>query len=319
MFERIDFYIHDNRIEVGGKEFLLGELTADMLDVTPAEFYEMNTLCEAIQTENDQESMRQLHELLMKRKLFQLISKQDVLGTADRYREIVGDIYSFNQTMFHFIDKFVMRLLKLDAENYAAALYDFYTHPSLDKMMVNFFRDGFHSFTLFDEIEVRYVPREVPSLPGRYAVYEIYAVRHLQAFLKMDFMKAVMAGHIIRRCKNCKRFFLLTKGYRTDYCDRPIPDNPKRNCRNQGAKNIAKQKAENTPAIRCYRNAYQRINADKRRGNISDADWEKAKREIIDLRDRAISGGLTDLQLEEAMRSKQLYASLGIVRKRGGK
>lgn len=319
MFERIDFYIHDNKIEVGGKEFLLGELTADMLDVTPAEFGKMNTLCESIPTENDQESMRQLHELLMKRKLFQLISEQDALGTADRYREIVGDIYSFNQTMFHFIDKFVMRLRKLDVKNYAAALYDFYTHPSLDKMMVNFFRDGFHSFTLFDEIEVRYVPREVPASPGRYAVYEIYAVRHLQAFLKMDFMKAIMNGHTIRRCKNCKRFFLLTKGYKTDYCDRPIEGKPHRNCRNQGAKNKAKEKAANNPVIHSYTNAYQRITADKERGNISEEDWRKAKREIIDLKDRAISGGLTDLQLEETMKSKQLYDSLGIVRKRGGK
>lgn len=99
----------------------------------------------------------------------------------------------------------------------------------MDKMMVNFFRDPMHSFTLFDNIEVRFIPMEVPGKPDNYAVYEVYSSETLQGFLKMDFMKAVMSGHVIRRCQNCKRFFLLTQGYKTTYCDRPsrtIPNVP---------------------------------------------------------------------------------------------
>lgn len=317
MFERIDFYIHDEHIEVGGKNFLLGELSADLLNIEPNEFGEICDLSKQLDDDSDQSKIKRLHSLLMQRELFQLIAKPNVLGTPMQYRQIVSDIYSFNQTIFRFIDEFLMHLKKLDTENYAAALYDFYHHPSLDKLMVNHFRDELHRFTLFDNVDVRYEPRELPDKPGNYGIYEVYSAKYLQGFLKMDFMKAIMVGHIIRRCKNCKRFFLLTQGYHTDYCDRPLADNPKRNCRNQGAKNIAKEKAENNPVIRSYNRAYQRITADKQRERITVEDWKKAKRKIRDLKDEAITGKYTDQVLEAMLQPEQLYVSLKIVRKGG--
>lgn len=133
MFDRIEFFIHDNKIEVGGREFLLGELSADIMSITPDEFDEINKLFQEIQAEKDQESMRKLHGLLMNRILFQLISKNDMLGTVEQYRQIIGDIFSSNQTMFHFTDKFLMHLKKLDAENYAAALLIFSIIPALTR------------------------------------------------------------------------------------------------------------------------------------------------------------------------------------------
>ena len=186
-------------------------------------------------------------------------------------------------------------------------------------MLVNYFRNGMHSFTLFDGIDVRYLPRPVAGRPDEYAIYEVYSVRYLQAFLKMDFMKALMAGHSIRRCRNCQRFFLQEKGYRTAYCDRPLADDPKRTCRNQGAKNHDKEKAAGNPVLHSYQRAYQRVTSDKNNGTISEEDWEKAKRAVADLRDMATSGMLTDQQAEERMRSKALYAALDIVKKGGRK
>lgn len=265
----------------------------------------------------DEGNTQKLHDMLMNRKLFQLITESSNLYPAEIYQRIVSDIYSFNETMFWFIDQALMHLKKLDSENYAAALYDFYSQPNLDKMMVNHFRNSAHAFTLFDNIDVRYVPDMIPNQPDTYVIYEVYSVKYLQAFLKMDFMKAIMNGHTIRRCKNCKRFFLLTKGYKTDYCDRPIEGKPYRTCRNQGAKNKAKEKAANNPVIHSYTNAYQRITADKQRGNITVADWKKAKGRIADLRDMAISGRISDKEVDAQMQSEALYQSLEIVKKGG--
>ncbi|MDD3833555.1 MAG: DUF6076 domain-containing protein, partial [Oscillospiraceae bacterium] len=92
---------------------------------------------------------------------------------------------------------------------------------------------------------------------------------------------------------------------------------PHRTCRNQGAKNKEKEKAANNPVIRSYTNAYQRITADKQRGNISVKDWENAKRKIIDLRDMAVSGLLSDREVDAQMQSAALYPSLGITKKGG--
>ena len=315
MFERIDFYIHGNQVELAGQEFLLGELTCDLLNITSAEFLEMKTLAEQLSEREDAATLQRLHAVLMERRLFQLIAKPKRYGTREQYAQIVSDIYAFNQTMFWFIDQGLMRLKKLDSENFAAALYDFYTHPSLPKMMVMpFFDKNSRPFTVFDHISVRYVPREIPSLPDNYAIYEVYSVEYLQAFLKMDFMKALMAGHTFRRCKNCKQFFLLTQGYKTDYCDRPLAGNPKRTCRQQGAKNIAKEKAKNNPVLQCHNRAYRRITADKHRGNITETDWRRAKQRLADLRDMATSGRLRDAEMERLASSDELYAYLGIER-----
>ena len=358
MFEKISFYINGDRIEVNGKTFLLGELTTDILDIRPDEFQVMYTLeknirrilnhtedrCERDEMKNLAAWSRELHTILMIRKLFQNIAQPMPFDEMDKLYEfecgekiqqsnhyawreffppieklcdIVDDIYSFNETMFWFIDNFLMKLKKLDSENYAAALYDFYTRPNLYKIMVNPERNNGQSYTWFDTIDVQYVPREVPGDPGHYAIYEYYAVTYLQAFLKMDFMKAIMNGHIIRRCKNCHHLFMLTKGYHTDYCDRPLPGNPKRNCRNQGAKIIAKEKAANNPVIHSYNRAYQRITADKQRGRISVEEWKKAKRRILDLRDETISGKHSDRELDAMLQTEPLYASLNIIRKGG--
>jgi len=311
VFRQFDFYIHGNQVELAGHEFLLGELTCELLNISPEEF-ETLQLCSQ---RADSKAISQLHEMLMQYRLFQLIAPPKAASGIDTYRSILSDIFAFNQTMFWFIDRGLMNLRKLHSENFAAALYDFYSHPGLDKMMVNHLRDGAHSFSLFDSIDVRYVPREIFDQPDNYAIYEVYTAQYLQVFLKMDFMKALMIGHSFRRCKNCKRFFLLTRGYRTDYCDRPLADNPRRTCRQQGAKNIAKEKAKNNPVIQSYNRAYRRITADKRRGNITADQWAAAKRRLADLRDMAVSGRLRDAEMETLVRSDELYASLGIQRK----
>lgn len=313
MFRQIDFRIHDDKIEVSGQEFLLGELTVDILSISPQEFEAMYALSQNL----DGGNIQKLHDMLMGRKLFQLISQKDNFYPAQTYQQIVSDIYSFNETMFWFIDKALMHLKKLDSENYAAALYGFYANPRADKMMVNHFRHGTHAFTLFDNIDVRYVPDTIPTQTDTYVIYEVYSVKYLQAFLKMDFMKAIMNGHTIRRCKNCKRFFLLTKGYKTDYCDRPIEGKKNRTCHNQGAKNMAKENAANNPIILSYTYAYHRITADKYRGNITEDEWKAAKKRLADLRDMGISSRLTYKEVNDQMKSAVLYPSLGITKKSG--
>jgi len=317
MFDKIAFRIQGSRIDVAGQSFPLGELTADILNIMPEEFDRLYALTENLGEGKDQEVMEGIYALLKERRLFQLLAAEGVRWDADKFREIVGDIYAFNQTMFRFIDRFLMHLKKLDPENYAAALYDFYTDPHLDKMMVTFFHNPMHSFSLFDNIEVRFIPMEVPGNPDNYAVYEVYSSETLQGFLKIDFMKAVMAGHVIRRCQNCRRFFLLTQGYKTIYCDRPLADNPKRTCRQQGAKNIAKQKAEGNPVLHGYDKAYQRITADKSRGRITEEEWRAAKHALADIRDIAKAGRISDREAESQMDKEALYQALHITRKGG--
>lgn len=314
MFESIQFSVHDKRLEIGDESFLLGELTTDVMNISPEEYQRMAELLEG---DPNFEELVEVHSILRKRSFFRLHLHPNELMEADQYRELVDDIYAFNQTMFWFVDRFLMTLKKLDSENFAAALFDFYSHPGAEKMIANPLRNSIrHIYRFNDPAMITFAPCEVE--PGRYAIYELVTAQSLQSFLKFDFMRALMVGHSVRRCKNCKRFFLSTNGYHTDYCDRPLADDPSRTCRNRGAKNHAKEKADNNPAIRSYRRAYQRISADKSRGRITEAEWALAKTRLADLRDMAMAGKFSDTETEERMRSENLYWELGIQRK-GGK
>lgn len=311
MFTEFDLYINKDTIEVGEKTFLLGELTCDILNIKFESFKIMFDLANEIKTAPTQKNVQELYGLLSERKLFGLIDTFPYVEFADKYVEIVGDIYAFNQTIFWFIKEHLMKLDKLDVENYGEALWCFYTHPRLEKMMVNYLSSGFN-FNYFDDVKVKYMPRELPEDKNKVAIYEIFTVNTLQAFLKMDFMKALSIGHSYRRCKNCSDIFLITHGYKTDYCDKPLKDNPKRTCRQQGAKNIAKEKAKNNPILQTYNKAYRRVNADKHRGNITVTDWERANAKLLDFRDMATMGKFRDDEFEKITQSKVLYKELGI-------
>lgn len=236
----------------------------------------------------------------------------EIRREALKYQQLVHDIYAFNNAMFNFIDMFVEYLDKMDKEHYAEALYNFATNGFMqERMGIPDYEERI--FSVSDTLSVQYVPRKTPN--GSHAIYECFHVEKLQSFLKLDFYRALMAGHIVRRCKNCKLFFLSTNGIRTKYCDRPIPGKPHRNCRNQGAKNIAKEKAKYNAPRRYYEQAYNRVNTDCNRERITVEERNRARKRLIDLRDEAISGKYRDAEVEALMQPDRLYPSLKIERK----
>ncbi len=357
MFDTISCFISEDKIEVNGKLFTVGDLSEDFLNTSREEFLELDALRENIEALSGSYDkafelgveIQSLRRKLLRYKLFRALEAQpqpaelekfelpvweseywaarkaefesnDAAGdfhalarVGNQYRQIVHDIYAFNTAMFGFIDRFVEHLDKMDKDNYAEAFYKF----STDGYMKEHRGIPAHEERIFpvsDPLAVQYVPRPKPDGKG-YAICECYHVKKLQSFLKLDFYRALMTGHVIRRCKNCKKFFLLTKGFHTLYCDRPIPGREHRNCRNQGAKNIAKMNTDNNPVLRLYQSAYNRVHSDYNRGNITAEERDRARVRLRDLRDEAISGKHRDAEVEALMQSAALYESLGIKRK----
>ena len=72
------------------------------------------------------------------------------------------------------------------------------------------------------------------SPSGEYQIVETYTTENLLMLLKIDFYKALEAGHMIRQCAYCGRFFLLTKRLHTKYCDNPAPNSPEYTCAQMG-------------------------------------------------------------------------------------
>ena len=58
---------------------------------------------------------------------------------------------------------------------------------------------------------------------------------NLLDFLEVEFFRGRTAGNAPRRCHNCGKYFLLTAGYNTCYCNNIAPGETERTCRKVGA------------------------------------------------------------------------------------
>ncbi len=102
-------------------------------------------------------------------------------------------------------------------------------------------------------------------------------------------------GNAPRRCHNCGRYFLLTAGYNTCYCNNIAPGETERTCRKVGAhRKEAQGKANWSPAKKEYGRTYNRLKGRKQRGKISTDQWNAAVSKAQKVLDMAERGELTE-------------------------
>lgn len=367
MFNDICFYVKGNMIEVNGRDFLLGELSASCMNIPPAEFEEIYDKYKSaeyimnheINAEKDiaveyippsKEDWLKLNGIMIEidtalknHKIFQVFDTQNAAGfferftdiddtmiahetrelyykTASLYKPVIDDIFNFNKTMYYFVNDFLSHLKKLDPENFAAAYYDFLTNPMAYKMTANPIMNEYMSYTSADFLEMNMIPKEITDGCGEYVIAEYYHVDRLQSFLKVDFLKGLMAGHHIRICEHCGRFFLMTKGYKTRYCDKAAPENPRFTC-NQMAYRTVRIKEENAdnPKYQSYRRCLNRVMRSYQRKVIDEKQKSVLLRQAEELYHRAMtSPEFSNEEFEQQMQSENLYKLCGFdVPKRG--
>lgn len=276
--------------------------------------------------------VREICEVLIRHKIFKAISKENIFEYLDgidragreefnghlwrdysffilRLHEIIDDLFSFNQTIFWFIDRFISVLGDLHPSGFAAAYYDYINDPWADKMIVNPMRNHMLSYTNFDEMDMRLIPRETSEGSKQFVIAEYYRLYRLQSFLKLDFLKALSVGHHIRRCQNCKRFFLLTKAYYTKYCDKPSPDDPRLTCQQSGYKKTRKKENKaDDPKLQSYKRCKERIRKAHSRGTLSEAEKDKLLRAAEEIYTEAVTTSkYSNEQLEALLQTDSLY------------
>ncbi len=233
-----------------------------------------------------------------------------------RYGELLEDISSVCQTLQEFIRMGISSLDKLTPDNYLAALHEFLYSERSYKWIANPL-EGTGFYTAIDDVRLQLVPRETSPGSGTFKVYEYYETTHLQTMLKLDFYKALEAGHIIRKCENCGRYFLLQKGYHTKYCDLPNPANPKYTCAQLGYRlRGIKEDAEGSPLAQALYRCYQRIDKDRSRGVITAEERTKLREKAQELYHQArTKPGTTYEAFDTSLAKERLYPCCGVERK----
>ena len=98
------------------------------------------------------------------------------------------------------------------------------------------------------------------------------------------------------------KYFLLTNGYNTCYCNNIAPGETERTCRKVGAHRKESTGKENrTPAQKEYDRTYNRLKARKQRGKISTDEWNAAVANAQELVAQSERGELTDEELRKKL------------------
>lgn len=280
----IVFYTHDDLIEINGTLLCVGELTVDILNLTPDDYGSMYETYKRAKTANNPEKtnrlLNTLDKMLRRYKLFALIDTQSAWEEPShrlaRYERYLHDVRVFNSTIQNFIVHLLSHLLKNDPENYAAALHDFYTEPRfVEKYIVTPLNHGTDCYTTHDKYAVSYVPREMAD--DRFAICEEHITDSVQAVLKADYMRALNTGRNILRCKVCGKYFLLEGGAHALYCEGACPYDRRFTCRQFGTIEVQKELARDIPKLRIKLTAFERIDQDMRRDAITRKEARIAK------------------------------------------
>ena len=374
LYGSIMFYVGKKTIVLNEHTYTLGELTADILNISPENYRGMKEILLRAEEKMEQyrstkalehweaanDEMLVLDGMLCAYPLFRCVKQKPCLlkeastmlyelqcgqldcfddweddesydvGNLDykwmayekycrTYHSILDDLASFNQTIRFFIRYYLSALKKLDPENYAAALYDYLNDPRAAMKMIANPIEGTGVYSVADPVMLRFVPRPVNGKEDTYQIFEYYEATQLQTLLKMDFYKALSAGHVIRRCEYCGRYFLLTKGYHTKYCDKPNPQYPEFTCAQLGYRQTGlKEAAKDDPMKQALFRCYQRLNKDVSRKKITKEERDRLYALAVDLHfDARQDPNISFEEFDASLATENLCALCGIQRENG--
>ena len=109
----------------------------------------------------------------------------------------------------------------------------------------------------------------------------------LGAFLYTDFFRGLNQNYLPRKCENCHRWFLLTAGKYSSYCNRPLKNEPSKTCRDVGSRKRYDDKCKNDPIWLAYNRAYKTHYARYLKKKMTTAQFEQWSRYAVELRQKA--------------------------------
>ena len=141
-----------------------------------------------------------------------------------------------------------------------------------------------------------------PTEEGQVFVAEKNTFNYLLDFLRTEFYRGLAIGNAPRRCHNCGKYFLLTAGYNTCYCNNIAPGETNRTCRKVGAhRKEAQGKANRTPAQVVYDRTYNRLKQRKNRKKITVDEWNAAVAKAQELMEQSGCRKLSNEELEKLL------------------
>lgn len=245
-----------------------------------------------------------LHVFQNEPKLFQHLSDPQSMeasamaGFLIALKAIVEEGISFRTYVQVLLDFYYERLKRRNGEHYAVGLYDFLRNTSVQREIEQSLPayPGFQ-FLQSRKAYIEYTTMPNPSNEKEYIIAERMVFDSLGAFLHVDFFRRLIHGNAPRRCHNCGRFFLLTRGYDARYCNNIAPGETQRTCRKVGAHRKEAQKAGSSLIQAEYKKVYSRLKTRRYRGKLDDEEWNRQVALAQDYKDQAEKREISEFEL----------------------
>lgn len=225
----------------------------------------------------------------------------------------VEDVFAVLRTFRMFTVHIISFLKKYDINHLAGAYHILMCDPRYRWMVASFNDPDKVTYTDSDFMILQYKPMYDP-VKNEYIIAEYFRMDNLQAIAKTDMLRGLMKGHFPRRCENCGRYFLMTKAYRTRFCDMPSPEDPKRTCNQMAyAKKKVKEEKADDPKYQSYRRCIKRIEKAFQREALTEEQKELLLSKAEELYTKAMMAPeYSNEEFEAMLQSKNLYKSCGI-------
>lgn len=120
----------------------------------------------------------------------------------------------------------------------------------------------------------------------------LHAMFHLESVddvIRYEIIQMLRSNIVCRRCRNCNLFFVPTGRIDSVYCSY-VPEGETRTCKEFGASRLRNQKVSQDPVLLAYKQAYNRMSAQRRLGRISTLAFNSWNYQAMIKRDECLSG-----------------------------
>lgn len=134
-------------------------------------------------------------------------------------------------------------------------------------------------------------------------IVEMYDIYSIEDLMKFEFIMITNKCFIIRKCKYCGQYFILSGRSDLEYCN-SIVDGETKPCNQIGASKVYQQEYENDTKYQLYQRAYKRYNTRVQKKQMSKADFYKWLEQAKKWLDKCYNGEINENELNTLLENK---------------
>ena len=128
---------------------------------------------------------------------------------------------------------------------------------------------------------------------------EVYTASNITSLLYVEFMKMIQNDVSVKKCECCHKYFVVKGKYDMKYCEREV--NGEKVCQKNGAIETFKNKVQDNDIYKEYEKVYKRFYARKRRGLLTQEQFDIWLKKAAKLKKDALIGILSKDEFKVAI------------------